>query len=400
MDTPAFDATRYIRPALRSIVVCSLAIVISSMTMVKPAQASGTIVQSAPLWCTNSSYPSTCIYPTKEAVCIALIGNRTDYYFGFLYYYPGGEAVGWTCWAYATLHPGDAAYAQRFGWLASMAVCPANSTGTTSCTCNDPYVPDTTQTSCVLPACPDHASSNPPGAPCACDVNYKFDAAGTTCVPAAVCPVDKLTTPPFNDACSTSLEKGKGVDVNNACGTLRKPDMVNAESCIAAKINAALINVSPVVIYTDPSATIRTTAYQNHLLEIWTKSQELNTIMNSVVFTPETKQACAPVNVDVNNEKAQHHIKYQPSSSGDAAPHVEHRAIDVPEAVSDALMDQVTTYTTTYITVNGQRTPIQEVASDVEDYMHSATVNPPACNPNLSWGGRFDSHDWIHFELP
>ena len=180
------------------------------------------------------------------------------------------------------------------------------------------------------------------------------------------------------------------MDVNNACGTLTS-DMAKAASCIADKIHA--LNIP----YTQPSATIRTTAYQNHLLEIWTKSQQLDTIMNSVVYLPEVKQACAPRNVEVNNEKAQHGITHQPSSSGDAAPHVEHRAIDVPEAVAKALMDQATTYTTTYITTNGQRTPIQEVASDVEDYMHSA---PNACNPNLRWGGRFDSNDWVHFELP
>jgi len=31
-------------------------------------------------------------------------------------------------------------------------------------------------------ACPDHASRTPPGAPCACDPGYEFDAAGTSCI--------------------------------------------------------------------------------------------------------------------------------------------------------------------------------------------------------------------------
>jgi hypothetical protein len=48
IDAPAFDATRFVRLALRSIVFCFSIIVISSMTMVKPAQASATVVQSAP----------------------------------------------------------------------------------------------------------------------------------------------------------------------------------------------------------------------------------------------------------------------------------------------------------------------------------------------------------------
>ena len=272
----------------------------------------------------------------------------------------------WVCPLGTTVAESHWDYAAQY-WIPTScnARCPANSqpSGST-CTCNDPYVPDATGTSCVP-------------------------------VPAVACPVGKLTTPPFpgdvDPACTASLEKGKGVDVNNACGTLRKPDMVEAASCIAAKIKA--LNIP----YTQPSATIRTAAYQNHLLEIWDKSQRLDTIMNSIVYTSETKQACAPRYTEVNNEKAQHGITHQPSSSGDAAPHVEQRAIDVPEAVSDALMDQVTTYTTTVTTVNGQDEFTKTIASDVEDYMHSA---PNACNPNLSWGGRFDSHDWVHFQLP
>jgi hypothetical protein len=175
---------------------------------------------------------------------------------------------------------------------------------------------------------------------CTCDANYAPSADGKSCVPVSACPVDPLTTPPFSDACSTSLELGHGQDVNGACGTLREPDMVAAASCIADKIHA--LNIP----YTQPSATIRTTAYQDHLLEIWTKSQRLDTIMNSVVYLPEVKQACAPRNVEVSNEKAAHGIDSPPSPSGRAAPHVEHRAIDVPRRVAEALMDQATTYTT------------------------------------------------------
>lgn len=392
MDTPASDATRLIRPVLRSIVFCfsrfaqrpvktlifscahALILCVLLGSTAKLAHAAGNV---APVFvsCSNYLYQNAHSgyeqggYTSAAAAC----GGNLGAYAGNGNYYCGDTTE------------------LRALCMAPVYSCPANSTGTSTCTCTDPYVSDTTQTSCILPACPDHASRTTPGAACTCDVNYKFDAAGTSCVPAATCPVDKLTTPPFDDACSTSLDQGKGVDVNNACGTLREPDMVEAASCIAAKIHA--VNIP----YTQPSATIRTAAYQNHLLEIWTKSQQLDTIMNSVVYTPETKQACVPRNVDVNNEKSQHGITHQPSSSGDSAPHVEQRAIDVPEAVSDALMDQVTTYTTTYTIVNGQRVPIQTIASDVEDYMHSA---PNACNPYLSWGGRFDSHDWVHFELP
>jgi hypothetical protein len=211
----------------------------------------------------------------------------------------------------------------------------------------------------------------------------------------AACPVLPLTQPPFSDACSTSLEAGKGKDVNNKCDPLRE-DMRRAANCIADKINK--LSSPPIKPkYTTPSATVRTEAYQNHLLEIWTKSQQLDTIMNSVVYTPETKQACAATYAAVLAEKQAHGIDAQPSSSGDEAPHVERRAIDVPRRIANALMDQVTIEATTVDSAGVETTTI---TSDVEDYIHSATVNPPACDSNISWGGRFKHYDPVHFQLP
>lgn len=351
------------------------------MTMAKPAHAYGTVARPSGtnyLYLGTGSTGGDGTQPTIEQVVAETLvcnGLYTDVNAmtpcliaatGYAYQ-SGWYPAGWWALHLSPTSSNSIAINAVFG---GVAACPANSTGTpasnpTSCTCNDPSVSDPTA--------------------------YMPDATRTSCVPAAVCPVDKLTTPPFDDACSTSLEKGKGVDVDNACGTLRAPDMVDAASCIAAKIKA--LNIP----YTQPSATIRTTAYQNHLLEIWDKSERLKVIMNSVVYTPEIKQACAPRNLEVNNEKAQHHIKYQPSSSGDSAPHVEHRAIDVPEAVIKALKDQVTTYTTTVTIINGQKKTTKTITSNVEDYMHSA---PNACNPNLRWGGTFTPKDSVHFQLP
>jgi hypothetical protein len=219
-------------------------------------------------------------------------------------------------------------------------------------------------------------------------------------VPAATCPVTPLSNPPFTDACSTSLEAGKGVDANNKCGSLNN-DMVVAAACIAKKIGALS---SPHVDYAGPSATIRTTEYQNHLLEIWTKSQWLDTLMNSLSFTPEysasMKQACAQRKLEIDKELSQHAIDSPPSPSGNAAPHVEHRVIDIPRGAAKALINQVTIYATTETIVNGIRKRKQVVTSDVEDYIHSATVNPPACDSKISWGGRFDPIDRVHFQLP
>ena len=148
--------------------------------MVKPAHASGMVANTAPMWCANEYDPASCIYPTKEDACRVAIGNRTDYYFGAVWYYPGGEMVGYACMGYATIQPENAYYAQRFGWLMTKASCPLNSTPTGStCTCTDPYVPDTAGTSCVsVNSCP----ANMSGSPCACNPGTVPNSSGEGCV--------------------------------------------------------------------------------------------------------------------------------------------------------------------------------------------------------------------------
>lgn len=152
MDMPVFEVgiRQGINSDTRLTVVFYLLAIVFSIVMVKPAHASGMVANTAPMWCANEYDPASCIYPTKEDACRVAIGNRTDYYFGAVWYCPGGEMVGYACMGYATSQPENAYYAQRFGWLMTKASCPLNSTpiGST-CTCTDPYVPDTTKTSCV-----------------------------------------------------------------------------------------------------------------------------------------------------------------------------------------------------------------------------------------------------------
>lgn len=50
MEAPAFDVKRFVRPDLRSLVFYLLIIVVSSVTIVKPAQASGTVNPSVLFW--------------------------------------------------------------------------------------------------------------------------------------------------------------------------------------------------------------------------------------------------------------------------------------------------------------------------------------------------------------
>jgi hypothetical protein len=65
MDAPAFDATRFVRPVLLAIALYLSIIAISSMMMVKPAHASGTVPEV-----TGYSYGGV-NYSSAAAVCEA-----------------------------------------------------------------------------------------------------------------------------------------------------------------------------------------------------------------------------------------------------------------------------------------------------------------------------------------
>lgn len=94
---------------------------------------------------------------------------------------------------------------------------------------------------------------------------------------------------------------------------------------------------------------------------------------------------------------ANHGIDAQPSNKGAQAPHVLGRAIDIPRAVADAMIAKVTGIAFVPSVPDcfacGMR-----VTSNVQDYINSATDNPPACN--LRWGGMFTPYDPVHFQLP
>ena len=375
MDAPAFDAKGFVRPALRVVVLYLSVIVISLTTMVTSANASGTVPAALSCSWTGYWYGSGGGFSSIADACAAVGAVPVG----------GGSLSATNC-----INPDIGA----IYWYASCSVsCPGGSDplNETTCTCNNPNVPDSTGTSCALPACPDHASRTTPGAACTCDVNYKFDAAGTSCVPDVVCSVDPLSKPPppFSDACSNSLEKGRGVDINNACAAGLTPDMQDGVKCVSDKIHALAIP------YTGPSATIRTEAYQNHLLIVWNKSEE---IKNKDDWLPGEKQACATVIADVDDEMDWHVIDSTPSSSEDLAPHVMGRAIDIPKNVAKTLIAQVTNMA--FVANCIVCLPLPVITGDVQDYVNSSRINPPACN--LDWGGRFKKPrpDPVHFQLP
>lgn len=183
----------------------------------------------------------------------------------------------------------------------------------------------------------------------------------------STCPIAPLA--PIADPCAQSLEAGRGVDVNGACPSLT-PTMQQAAQCLANKITSLGIS------YPGPEATIRSTAYQSHLKEIWTKDIALKALADPAVI-----QGCATRRAEISAELTNHHLTARPANPS-SSKHETGEAVDVGTGVAKALIENVPAGT-----------------SDVEDYINSATVNPPPCN--LRWGGRFQNpYDPVHFELP
>lgn len=114
-------------------------------------------------------------------------------------------------------------------------------------------------------------------------------------------------------------------------------------------------------------------------------------------LTDEEKLVCATEIAKVENEMKDHGIEALPSKKGSYAPHVQGIALDIPRDVAKAMMAKLTNVTVV-VPVNcflGACMSIPVHIGDVQDYVNSPTVNPPACD--LLWGGRFK--DKVHFQL-
>lgn len=183
------------------------------------------------------------------------------------------------------------------------------------------------------------------------------------------CTIAPLQPLPANDNCAQSLEIGNGVDVMGACPGLT-PEMQQQAQCLANKITSLGIQ------YPGPTATIRSTAYQAHLREIWDKDLALKKLTN-----PTLIQACATRRDEISREKTKHMLRARPAKPS-SSQHEYGNAVDIGRDIASELIERVTTD-----------------MSDVEDYVRSPSPNPPACE--LRWGGRFqDNYDPVHFDLP
>jgi hypothetical protein len=257
------------------------------------------------------------------------------------------------------------------------ATCPAD-TLTTSWT-GDDYICGTGPLECTAPLVP--------------------DAAGTRCVtgPPPCTAIDALPDLPKDDkdyACTQSLDKGAGKDVDKVCPPHNplNEKLPGEMECLANKLAA----LSPPIPYDGPSSTIRTKAYQQHLLEIYKKSEDLK----NKKLSSAQKQACAARIADIGKQMKDHGIKFEPSDQEEAAPHVQGIAFDIPKSVATALLERATMtrikpiFQTNYPgCISCMHIPL--VTGDVQDYINSSVVHPPACN--LDWGGSFG--DIVHFQL-
>ena len=169
MNASAFAATRLVRPALRIIALYLSIIVISSMTMVKPAHAEGVVspIRQCAAYALGYNITIEPGYSSPQAAC-----DRVSAWSGTSGCTVNGAEIG------VGQCIGCAGYwASQGGGYICNDICPANSVHwPTPCTCNTGYAPDPTATSCV-PA--NNCPANMSGSPCACNAGFVPNASGS-----------------------------------------------------------------------------------------------------------------------------------------------------------------------------------------------------------------------------
>jgi len=151
----------------------------------------------------------------------------------------------------------------------------------------------------------------------------------------------------------------------------------NGEPCLRRKLQS--LDVAYIL-----TGSIRTSAYQNHLAEIWEKSEILRNL------NAEKKKACVAKGItqQINAEKDAHGLKSEPPPYGPGDSHVDGNAVDL----SITTVDQA-----------GQQLPLLYRVCNafgcnltLQDYLDSVTFSGPACS--LIWGKFFNPTDKVHFQ--
>ncbi len=196
------------------------------------------------------------------------------------------------------------------------------------------------------------------------------------------CPVPPLKPLPANDACTASLEKGLGVDVDGACPKL-SDNMKAQMQCFADKITATNVTASPQIPYAGPTATYRTTAYQAHLREIWDKMIDLDLPANKKNEACKTRRAEIVAAKGCNGG---HCLEFRPA---DDSKHSIGQAFDISKSTIQGLLQELTPLPPPAMSRLQKK---QEQIFLIANWL----AQPTACN--LTWGGSFN--DRVHFQLP
>lgn len=185
--------------------------------------------------------------------------------------------------------------------------------------------------------------------------------------PPVACSIPDLPAIPTSDACTTSLEANDGL-VDPAVCPMPIPVLTRAggEPCLRGKLSG--IGVA----YGGPTSTLRTAAYNQHLINVWDFNQRHRNLRNN----PEQWQACTARRAAVRAEVVKHDLYRRPAPN---SRHLRGRAFDVALAV-----------------VNGVQTT---TGDDSSALLVTASPNSPACT--MTWGGTWPpgEYDPIHFEL-
>jgi hypothetical protein len=281
-----------------AIAVCFSIFLISSMALVSPAQAEGSVSAATAYWGGGNNSGYNCAgLSSLEAVQSCEVAKRQKWLADDLAYFASWGTHPNSC---PDVTLSDAGPSGVYVDVFSLAYYRVSYSCGFWCAayCSGPTVDRfdiTTQLSCS-------ANTTTTSPPCICKDGYVPDSAGTSCVPVSTCPgVPALTPLPKDDACANVLENIHSTQAQKdaACGALTdklKTGMACFRDKLSRTNDIVTGNPIPFVVTSD----IRDIAYQAHLREVWDKMQLLVKLMKD---DPAMQTACAARRAEIAAEK-------------------------------------------------------------------------------------------------
>lgn len=390
MAAPAFD-TKFVRPVLRSIVLYLSIILVPLLTMVRPAQAEGTVNPSVTYWGGSNNIGFNCNgMASVSAIQDCEIAKRKKWL--------ADDHDQYVRWGASNIVSCPAPVLNDYGPAGNYADRFSVTYYRIAYNCGYGYYcnyltfcqmqPVVNYYIYTKPACPANATTATP--PCTCKAGFEPDSAGTSCVPVDTCPVPALKPLPEDAACAQVLENISAIQAQKdaACGALTDK-LKTGMACFRDKL-AGISPAIPLKITSD----VRDVAYQEHLRDIWDNMQALVKLMKN---DPDMQTACATRRAEIAAEKGCDNAGPCTSCYDESATQRSHCLIGRPANpnLNDAQHTLGNAFDVSrYVTINplqaalGARNPPQTI---------SQFLDAPT-NCNLNWGGTFtDNYDPIHF---